>query len=221
MRVTLKANGYKGMQAEVASTYPNGAKVTLNRKGIDLAPRTIFFNWDAIKDGEALALKVAEPTKPAVGDLKAMETLAIDLMGYHGLTARGWRFAWDNRSVKTAGWTRHAKLEISLSKKLLSLWTLEQARLVILHEIAHALTPGHRHDSVWRQKCLEIGGNGERCWGSDGEASLPPKYVGYCPNGHKHTRDRKPRGADMNRLGCAKCSPIWSEKYLISWQRQG
>lgn len=29
----------------------------------------------------------------------------------------------------------------------------------ILHEIAHALTPGHSHDRVWQQKLVEIGGN--------------------------------------------------------------
>ena len=27
----------------------------------------------------------------------------------------------------------------------------------ILHEIAHALTPGHKHDLVWKRKAEEIG----------------------------------------------------------------
>ena len=31
-------------------------------------------------------------------------------------------------------------------------------KLIVLHEIAHALTPGHDHDSVWKAKCVEIGG---------------------------------------------------------------
>lgn len=31
----------------------------------------------------------------------------------------------------------------------------------ILHEIAHALTPGHEHDNVWKNKALEIGCSGK------------------------------------------------------------
>jgi len=31
---------------------------------------------------------------------------------------------------------------------------------VILHEIAHALTPGAKHGYTWKLKCIEIGGDG-------------------------------------------------------------
>lgn len=41
--------------------------------------------------------------------------------------------------------------------------TLDDIRNTALHEIAHALTPGHHHDDVWRQKALEIGCDGKRC----------------------------------------------------------
>lgn len=58
--VTITANGYQGIKGDVAKSNEYGAWVTVNRKGIDLAPRTIFFNWDAIKGG-----KPAEAAKPA------------------------------------------------------------------------------------------------------------------------------------------------------------
>ena len=51
--------------------------------------------------------------------------------------------------------------EIVISKPMAEINSWEVIRLIVLHEIAHALTPGHSHDDVWRSKCLEIGGDGE------------------------------------------------------------
>lgn len=48
--ITITANGYQGLKAEVAEILPTGAYVIVNRKGIDLAPRKMFFNNDAIKE---------------------------------------------------------------------------------------------------------------------------------------------------------------------------
>lgn len=36
----------------------------------------------------------------------------------------------------------------------------------ILHEIAHAMTPSHGHDYIWRLTFIAIGGNGETYAGS-------------------------------------------------------
>lgn len=33
----------------------------------------------------------------------------------------------------------------------------EELKDVLLHEIAHALTPGHRHDDTWKQMARKIG----------------------------------------------------------------
>lgn len=38
--------------------------------------------------------------------------------------------------------------------------TEDEIMETLLHEIAHALTPGHGHDRVWKAKCIEIGGKG-------------------------------------------------------------
>lgn len=54
---------------------------------------------------------------------------------------------------------------ISLSKYWTKEMTLDEMIKVILHEIAHALVGAkvQSHGSVWKKKCLELGGNGERC----------------------------------------------------------
>lgn len=56
--------------------------------------------------------------------------------------------------------------KIELSTQLVELNDLHKVYTVILHEIAHALTEGHGHDAVWKAKCLEIGGDGKRCYSS-------------------------------------------------------
>ena len=47
----------------------------------------------------------------------------------------------------------------------------------ILHEIAHALTPGHGHDMQWRRAAWQIGCSGERCHSTKIRAH---NWEGYC-----------------------------------------
>ncbi|MBR3142146.1 MAG: hypothetical protein IKF09_03235 [Clostridiales bacterium] len=48
---------------------------------------------------------------------------------------------------------------IRISRPMAKVNSWDAIRIIVLHEIAHALTPGHRHDGVWRNKCIEIGGS--------------------------------------------------------------
>ena len=38
---------------------------------------------------------------------------------------------------------------------------------VILHGVAHALTPKHGHNKFWKKKAIEIGRKGVRCYGKE------------------------------------------------------
>lgn len=50
-----------------------------------------------------------------------------------------------------------------------------RVRLVILHEIAHAMVgTSHGHDEVWKKKCLEIGGDGKT---KTGPSLMPLVYI--------------------------------------------
>jgi len=50
--------------------------------------------------------------------------------------------------------------QLCLSRPLTRLNNEAQVRETILHEIAHLLTPGCKHNNVWRNKAVEIGALG-------------------------------------------------------------
>ena len=53
---------------------------------------------------------------------------------------------------------------IRLSRPLTNANPWSTVKDTVLHEIAHALTPGHHHDKVWKAKCVELGATPERCY---------------------------------------------------------
>jgi predicted SprT family Zn-dependent metalloprotease len=60
-------------------------------------------------------------------------------------------------SKSNLGRCHYRRREIQIAKEHLETHTNMQIIDTILHEIAHALTPGHVHDEVWQAKCREIG----------------------------------------------------------------
>jgi hypothetical protein len=51
---------------------------------------------------------------------------------------------------------------IMIDKSRFWLLSWEQLKEIILHEVAHALCPGHGHDEVWKAKAIEIGCSGQQ-----------------------------------------------------------
>jgi predicted SprT family Zn-dependent metalloprotease len=155
--------------------------------------------------------------------LAAVQELALELMARHGLRPGepgGWTLQWDRAEVRAGGCAISQRV-ISLSAPLLALWPMAECRDIILHEIAHALTPhlwsGQYHGAEWQCVCLRIGANPVRCYDAEGERPAPPApYTGYCPAGHVFTRRRKTRG-NLPRISCHKCAPRYDERYLITW----
>jgi hypothetical protein len=151
-------------------------------------------------------------------DLLKAKELCLELMTKHGLTSEnGWSFEWIKsknsagkcrtfNSVKIVGFTttgRKIKTStnstnggiIMLSSFITSIHNEDEVKDTILHEIAHGLTPGHNHDSVWRRKALEIGCNGERCFSITEEIEeKKSNIVGICPKcNKKHYMVRIPK----------------------------
>jgi len=74
-----------------------------------------------------------------------------------------WKFVFNNRT-SSVGLCSYRKKTIYLSKVYITQLSEKELYDILYHEIAHALTEGEYHNNVWRKKCIEIGGNGERCF---------------------------------------------------------
>ena len=91
-------------------------------------------------------------------------TKARQMMKNHDLPY--WTVTYNNRK-RAFGVCSYRYQQIQLSRHLIPVMPDKAIINVIIHEIAHALTPGHHHDSVWQAKCIELGGNSQRCGGYD------------------------------------------------------
>jgi len=127
-------------------------------------------------------------------DLQEASSLAKELMRKHGLTTNGWSFVWI-KAKTIHGICRYSSKFIGLSKPITEKISKKHVKNTILHEIAHALVGvGHGHDSVWRNKALEIGCNGKRCASVSLNGKLSGKYKAKCPKcgmiyiAHKKTK---------------------------------
>jgi predicted SprT family Zn-dependent metalloprotease len=135
-------------------------------------------------------------------NLYRAQILARQLMIRHGLEE--WSFRFDH-ARRRFGSCRCATRLITLSRPLTLLNTEEQVRDTILHEIAHALTPGEGHGPRWRAKCREIGAKPARCYTDDSVVSPArspaPFRFGCAACGWWVERRRRSRGKYI----CARC----------------
>lgn len=121
--------------------------------------------------------------------------LAKQLMRQHGLPDAGWTFAFDH-AKRRFGRCNYTQRQITLSRPLTLLNTLDEVRDTILHEIAHALAPGDGHGPRWRRVCVQIGARPRRCYDDESVVSPP----------------RRPAKMEM---GCAACD-WWAPRHRRS-----
>lgn len=147
-------------------------------------------------------------------NLHIAEFMAISLMEKHGLHEKGWRFAFDN-ATRRFGCCKYRAKEITLSRSLTLLNDEKRVRNTILHEIAHALCPKQKHNSVWKAKAIEIGCDGARCYSLDDVVIPETKYIAKCSYcGNLARKNRKPK----RRESCGVCSPrVFDEKYIMPY----
>ncbi len=135
-------------------------------------------------------------------NLYEARNLARSLMAAHNLT--GWTFTFDH-ARRRFGACSPTRKRITLSRALTLLNGEGEVRDTILHEIAHALTPGDGHGRQWKAMCLRIGARPVRCY-TDAHVTSPPRRVAPlqigCPAcGWWHNRHRLTR----RKLICKTC----------------
>ena len=124
--------------------------------------------------------------------LSLAKKLALHHMGRNGLEEWSFHFS---ATPKRFGLCDYVNKSISLSRYLVWNNELERVERVILHEIAHALTPRAGHGPVWQEQCAELGIPGEtQFWYEKDTVVVPPKFLGTCPSCNKQlTLNRVPR----------------------------
>jgi len=146
--------------------------------------------------------------------LNDVTEMAIRLMIQHDLS--GWKFKFSRGKnilgfcQYTKGYEKNWRLNksthaigdcfIALSHHFVTI-NDETNRDTILHEIAHALSPGHGHDYYWKSVCVQIGANPERLAPKTIKSPVP-KYKAVCSDCGRVFRRHHMRSA---KYLCSNC----------------
>ena len=84
-----------------------------------------------------------------------------------------------------------------------------KTKKALMHEIAHAITPGHKHDEVWKDTCSKIGGDTRLA----GSMNLPGmNWSLYCYKCKwRQEYETKP---DINGKVCGMCKTQPRVRYI-------
>ena len=150
-------------------------------------------------------------------DLYRAQQLAVELMTKHDLITQGWRFQFDT-AKRRFGCCNYTYKQITLSKALVLVNDEARVKNTILHEIAHAIVGrGHGHDWVWRQKAIQIGCDGKRCYSSNNTTTPESKYIAVCSTcGHIH---KKHRLTTHKITACGLCCKgTFQARYILKFE---
>jgi SprT protein len=146
-------------------------------------------------------------------NLGEAEVLAKELMS---LYVPKYRFRWMNEKTVNGRcfWDNNI---IELSRPLTQLRTKAAVENTIMHEIAHALTPGDYHGAKWQNQMRKFGLKPERCSSDDVDRSSISNWEAVCKGcGKKFHMIRKPR-LDKS---CSACGGRkFNRKYLLMFYR--
>lgn len=156
--------------------------------------------------------------------LLSFESFAKELIIKHNLI--DWKLVWDTKpTTNRLGQCRYKKKEIGISLKSALILPENQVKDTILHEIAHALTPGHHHDNIWKNKCRELGCRPERY--ADVKLDSLYKYKGACSHCNSIKFSNRNLNGNIKNYICVPCMNKYYHKhgnsdnyrnYLYFWE---
>lgn len=139
------------------------------------------------------------------------------LMRKHGLIADGWHLRFtDTRS--SCGECSYGNKELRFSVSHIEANTEDVVRNTILHEIAHALTPGAGHGPVWKAMMRKLGGKPETI---NQDVVVDYRYYGTCPGCKLKTgANAIPRRRKACELCCNKhAKGQFDERFVLVWRK--
>lgn len=91
-------------------------------------------------------------------NLTEIREFANEVLRDEHLAEDGWTFTFNGRLRRALGRCCYSDRTIELSRDFAVAHGLdEHVKDTILHEVAHALTPGHGHDKVWKRVARRLG----------------------------------------------------------------
>jgi predicted SprT family Zn-dependent metalloprotease len=135
-------------------------------------------------------------------DIAALKREAALLFERHGLS--GWRIEVSARLKRTLGLCDYSRRSIRVN----AYYAENNSEAVVLntlrHEVAHALTPGHGHDSTWVAAAVRLGCRTEPpC---DRDILLPAgRFQAVCPSCRRTYHKHRLRAAQSGRYYCRSC----------------
>lgn len=177
----------------------------------------------------SLASQLLQDTKVEVSPIftpyrmgSCVSEMAFGLDGQKSLFDLGWRFQW-NRGKRRIGCCSYKDKTIELSYLYVeNTEDPELFRNTILHEIAHALTPGHNHDNIWKKACLNVGADPSRLCNDDRIVGANKHLAGWVAKcgccAKEHVRHRRPKY--MNGLICINTNKCQVMKLPLKWEQK-
>ena len=130
-----------------------------------------------------------------------IQSLASELLASHGLTTRGWRFKFNNRR-RAFGVCSYREKVIALSLGLCQINSDARIKATLLHEVAHALTPGADHGPIWKLQAMALGCDpNATCHDA---AMLPGRYFADC-GCMRHYMYARPKVSTRRWHACGRC----------------
>lgn len=150
-------------------------------------------------------------------DLNEADKVIIRLMDKYNLRSQGWSYGW-SRAFKILGQCDYRRKELRFSRYWTQRHTVEEFTDTVLHEIAHALTPGDDHGKRWKAVAIRIGGSGNV---KADKPTVPEDYPwqGKCHAGHRTWSFNRPR--NLESAMCNKCFQASKIYAPFSWTHKG
>lgn len=145
-------------------------------------------------------------------DMIKLRGAAAMLLYKHKLV--GWRFEINSRMGRCLGKCLYGQKLIRIAEHYARANSEEEVMDTLLHEIAHALEPGHGHDSVWKACAMRLGCAPLAC-SKERIEIRPGQYRAVCPScGRVHNKYRRPKFKCHNEqitpyycTATSKCGP--------------